>query len=59
MQPQDGFGGEVIDRIGARAAALANNWTYVHSAFSVLDHVGGQEGEMESFINLGADEVRS
>eukprot|EP00240_Pyramimonas_obovata_P000709 CAMPEP_0118957624 /NCGR_PEP_ID=MMETSP1169-20130426/62201_1 /TAXON_ID=36882 /ORGANISM="Pyramimonas obovata, Strain CCMP722" /LENGTH=565 /DNA_ID=CAMNT_0006905713 /DNA_START=811 /DNA_END=2508 /DNA_ORIENTATION=- len=56
-EPQDGFGGEVLSRISMRAGALEHGHTYVHTPFVELDHVGGQEAIMETFVNLGADEI--
>jgi len=56
-QGQDGFGQEVMNRLLARAAALQRGYLYVHTPFTVLDHVQGNEAAMETFANLGADEV--
>jgi hypothetical protein len=43
--------------MSAEAGALEHGYTYVYTPFTVLDHVAGHEGDMESFVNLGADVI--
>lgn len=49
---QDGFGGETISRIGLMATALDQGFSYCHSPFHHLHHVGGGEDKLEEFMNL-------
>jgi hypothetical protein len=39
VQPQDGLGGEILARMTFRANSIKKGLVYVHTPFSVLDHV--------------------
>jgi hypothetical protein len=39
VQPQDGLGGEILARMAFRANSIDKGLVYVHTPFSVLDHV--------------------
>ena len=49
---QDGFGGEVLARVGLMAAARSKGFGYCHSPFYHLHHVGGSEDRLEKYMNL-------
>jgi len=58
--PHDGLGGELLSHLFARARALKFGMFYVYTPISRVQHVNTDKGTleaMESFLNLGADEV--
>jgi len=56
-QPQDGLGGEVLARLAFRANSIQKGLLYLHTPFYEVDHVKGHEAAIETFMNLGADEI--